>query len=136
MSDRYPVRWAGRRAIMTLPRHVGESNAGQIRELLLLVINRGATELAVDMTETAWCDQAGEAALARAQQRAAAAGAQLRLVVTAEAVKRVLTRSGLDRLIAIYPSLEAATATGAIVIPMPRARAKTRSSKCCFRSAR
>jgi anti-sigma B factor antagonist len=118
MSDRYPVRWAGRRAVVMLPQHVGESNAGQIRELLLLVINRGATELIVDMTGTAWCDQAGAATVARAQLRAAASGTQLRLVVTAEAVRRMLTLHGLDRLIPVYPSVEAATATGALVVPM------------------
>jgi anti-sigma B factor antagonist len=117
MSDRYPVRWAGRRAVVMLPQHVGESNAGQIRELLLVVINRGATELIIDMTGTAWCDQAGAAAMARAQQRAAASGTQLRLVVTAEAVRRMLTLHGLDRLIPIHPSVEAATATEALVFP-------------------
>ena len=44
MSDRYPVQWTGQLAIVILP-HVGESKAGQIRDELLWVINRGATEL-------------------------------------------------------------------------------------------
>ena len=39
-KDSYPVRWAGRQAIMTLPEHIDASNAGQIREELLSVINR------------------------------------------------------------------------------------------------
>jgi anti-anti-sigma regulatory factor len=108
MSDRYPVRWTARRAVVMLPQHVGQSNAGHIRELLLVVINRGATELVVDMTGTAWCDQAG----------AAASGAQLRLVVTTEAVRRILTLNGLDRLIPIHPSLDAATVMEALAVPM------------------
>lgn len=37
-------------------------------------------------------------------------GTELRLVVTAQIVRRVLSTSGLDRLVAIYPSLESATA--------------------------
>jgi len=41
---------------LTLPQPVGESNAGQIREELLRVINRGATDLVIDMTGTASCD--------------------------------------------------------------------------------
>ena len=36
------MRWTGQQAIVTLPQHMDESNAGQIREELLLVINRGA----------------------------------------------------------------------------------------------
>ena len=37
-------------------------------------------------------------------------GTELRLVVTAEHVSRVFSLTGLDRLVPIYPSLEAATA--------------------------
>ena len=40
MSDRYPVQWIGRHAILALPQHVGESNAAQIREELLWVTGR------------------------------------------------------------------------------------------------
>jgi len=57
------------------PAHVGESIAGQIREELLWVINRGAIELVIDMTGTASCDNEGAAAVARAHQRAAAESA-------------------------------------------------------------
>ena len=38
----YPVRWVGRQAVVTLPEHIDVPNAGQIREELLSVINRGA----------------------------------------------------------------------------------------------
>jgi anti-sigma B factor antagonist len=119
MSDRYPVQWAGRRATVTLPQHVGESNAGQIREELLQVINRGAAELVMDMTGTAWCDHEGAAAVARAHQRAVASGTQLRLAVAAETVRRVLTLNGLDRLIPIYRSLEDAIAAAATAATVP-----------------
>lgn len=100
------------------------SNAGQIREELLTVINRGAHSLIADMTATISCDHAGADALARAHQRAAASGTELRLVVTAQIVWRVLSISGLDRLVSIYPSLEAATAARppALVIPLAAAR--------------
>jgi hypothetical protein len=46
----------------------------------------------------------------RARRRAVAAGAELKLVVTAQIVRRVLGICGLDRLVSIYPSLEAALA--------------------------
>ena len=48
----------------------------------------------------------------RAYQRASVSGAQLRVAVTAPAVRRVLEASGLDRLVSIYPSVEAAMAAG------------------------
>jgi anti-anti-sigma factor len=119
-EDTYPVRWTGRQAIVTLPEHMDVSNAGQIREELLWVINRGAAAVVADMTATLSCDHAGVDAVVRAYQRALASGTQLRLVVTAQIVQRVLRINGLDRLISIYPSLEAAIAAGvpAAVVPL------------------
>ena len=123
LEDIYPVQWTGRQAVVTLPDHIDVSNASQISEELLSLINRGAVALIADMTLTASCDHAGADAVVRAYQRAAANGTQLRLVVTAPVVRRVLTVSGLDRLISIYPSLEAAAAAapGAVapVAPSP-----------------
>jgi PAS domain S-box-containing protein len=109
-SDACPVHWAGRQAIVPLPEHIGLSNAGLIREELLSVINCGATTLIADMTATISCDHAGADAVARAFQRAVISGTELRLVVTAQIVRRVLGINGLDRLVSIYPTLEAATA--------------------------
>jgi PAS domain S-box-containing protein len=82
------------------------------------VINRGAAVLIADMTGTASCDHAGVQAIARACQRAAISGTQVRLVVTAPMVRRVLSIEGLDRLVSIYPSLEAATGR-VLVRPVP-----------------
>jgi anti-anti-sigma factor len=124
-GEGYPVRWTGRQAVVPVPEHLDVSNAGQLSEQLLLLINRGAAELIVDMTATLSCDYAGADAVVRAYQRAAAHGTQLRLVVTAAIVRRVLTVNGLDRLIPMYPSLEAATAAAApsAVVSLPVDRA-------------
>ena len=119
-SQAGPEQWTGRQAVITLPEQIDVSNAGQIREALLSAINRGATALIADMTATISCDYAGADAVVRAYQRAILAGTELRLVVTAHIVRRVLTTSGLDRLVAIYPSLESATArTPAVVLARP-----------------
>jgi anti-anti-sigma factor len=99
-EDLYPVKWAGGQAVVALPEHIGISNAGQVREQLLSVINRGATTLIADMTATVSCDHAGAEALIRARQRAAASGTDLRLVITAQIVARVLSLVGLDRTLA------------------------------------
>jgi anti-anti-sigma factor len=110
--DQFPVEWTGRQAVVGFPGHVDVSNVSQLRDRLLSVINRGATVLIADMTHTASCDHSLVDAIARACQRATASGTQLRLVVPARLVRRVLIIEGLDRLVSIYPSLEAATAAG------------------------
>jgi anti-anti-sigma factor len=108
-----PVHWAGGQAVVVvLPEHIGASNAGQVREELLSVINRSAQKLIADMTATVSCDHAGADAVIRAWQRAAVSGTELRLVVTARTVSQVLDQRGLDRLVSVYPSLHAAIAAG------------------------
>jgi anti-sigma B factor antagonist len=106
------VRWAGRQAVVTLPEHIGAASAGQIREELLAVINRGAATVIADMTTTLSCDHAGTDAVVRGCQRAVLSGAELRLVVGARTTWRMLNLSGLDGLVSIYPSLAAAVAAG------------------------
>jgi anti-anti-sigma factor len=112
LEDFYPVEWAGGQAVVLLPEHIEASNAGQVREELLSVINRGATTLIADMTTTTSCDHAGVDAVVRAYQRAVSSGTELRLVVTARIVSQALSRSGLDRLVSVYSSREAAMGAG------------------------
>jgi anti-anti-sigma factor len=123
LTDFCPVQWTGRRAVITLPAYIDVSNAGQIREVLLSVINRGAEALIADLAATISCDDTGADAVVRAYQRAVVSGTELRLVVTAQIVRRVLSTHGLNRLVSIYPSLEAATAARppAALIPRPAA---------------
>jgi anti-sigma B factor antagonist len=106
----YPVRWTGQQAVVTLPQDIDTSNADEIREQLLWIINRGAVVLIADLTGTVSCDYSGADALARAHHRAAANGTELRLAVTADVVRRVLTLNGLDHLVAVYPDVDAAAA--------------------------
>jgi PAS domain S-box-containing protein len=110
LEDFYPVQWSGGQAVVALPEHIGASNAGQVRDGLLSVINLGAATLIADMTATVSCDHAGADAVVRAWQRATVSGTELRLVVTAGSVSRVLDLRGLDRRVSVYPSLEAAAA--------------------------
>lgn len=113
-DDPFPVEWAGRRATVSFPGRIDISNAGQLQDRLQAVISRGAALLVADMSGTASCDHAAVEVVARACQRAAINGTQVRLVVTAPVVRRVLSLEGLDRLVAIYPSIEAATAAGRV----------------------
>jgi anti-sigma B factor antagonist len=121
----------GQQAVMTFPEHIDVSNAGQIREELLAVIDRGAATLIVDMTETVSSGRAVANVIMRACQSAMANRTELRLVVTAQIIRRVLSADGLDRLISIYPSLETATAAPAAVIPPVPRPAKTKAGGRC-----
>jgi anti-anti-sigma factor len=115
----FPVRWTGAQAVVTLPEHVGASNSGQVREQLAGLIDRGAAVLIADMTGTVSCDQGSTDALLHAYQRASGNGTQLRVAATAPVVRSALDAAGLDRLISIYPSIEAAADTEAPADTIP-----------------
>ena len=110
IADPYPVLWTGQRAVVVLPEHIDLSNSAEIRSELLSVINRGATALIADMSATVSCDNSGADAVARAYRRAFSNGTDLRLVVSSPIVRRVISMNGIDRLVSLYPSLEAALA--------------------------
>ncbi len=112
---------AGRRAVVAFPEHVDGSNAAQIREQLLTIFDTGAAVVIADMSATASCDQAGVDALSLACQQAAIRRTELRLVATAPAVRRLLAAQGLDRLVPVYPSVEAAIVAGEPDGPDPAA---------------
>lgn len=103
--------WSGRTAVVRLPAEIDLTVADAVREALLSVLNAGALGLVVDMTGTTFCDSAGITALVRAARRAAANGSTMRLAVTAPPVLRVLTLVGIDRLIDVYPDVDAARAS-------------------------
>jgi len=108
----YPVEWVGRQAIVRLPDNIDLFTVSALGEQLLALAGRGAAALIVDMTATASWDPAAAEALVRACRPAVASGAQLRLVAPAEVIRRVLRLDGLDRLVPVHPSREAALATG------------------------
>lgn len=107
-----PAVRAGRPAVVGFPARVDGSNAALIGEQLLVALDRGAAVVIADMSATAWCDHAGVDTLVRVHQRALVRQAELRLVVSAPTVRQLVSDEGLDRLVAVYPSLEAAVAAG------------------------
>ena len=95
--------------VISLPAEVDAANAAQVREELLRALNRAPAVLVVEMTGTLFCDVAGIHALLRAR-RAATAVTSLRVAAGTPSVQRVLQLTLADRLLAIYPSLDAALA--------------------------
>ena len=109
-QERYPVLWIGQVAVVGLPAEIDVTNADMVREDLLSVLNQGAALLIVDMSKTNFCDSAGVSALVRTFRRAGTSAIALRLVVSTPAVQRVLSITGVDRLVDIYPSVAASLA--------------------------
>ncbi len=102
--------WIGRVAVVTLPVEIDVTNADAVREDLLSVLNQGAVLLVADMSRTTFCDSAGVSALVRTFRRAVASSSGLRLVVCTPAVHRVLSLTGVDRLVDVFPSVAACLA--------------------------
>jgi anti-sigma B factor antagonist len=109
-QEHYPVLWIGQVAVVTLPAEIDVTNADSVREDLLAVLNHGAVLLIADLSNTTFCDSAGVSALVRTFTRAAASDSGMRLVVSTPAVQRVLSITGVDRLLDIYPSVAASLA--------------------------
>ena len=109
-QERYPVLWIGQVAVVTLPPEIDVTNADMVREELASVLNEGAALLIADLSKTSFCDSAGVSALVRTFRRAATGESSMRLVVSTPAVERVLSITGVDRLLETFPSVAASLA--------------------------
>jgi anti-anti-sigma factor len=110
-EDRFPVAWSGRTAVASAAGEIDLSIAEGFRDALLGTLNAGALGLVVDLTGATFIDSAGVTALVRASRRAAASEATIRLAATGAPVLRVLSLVGIDRLIAVHPTVAAAVAS-------------------------
>ena len=106
--ENYKLQRIGQHGVVTLPTEIDVTNADEIRQALLSAASHDVAVLIIDMSETTFCDSAGVQAIIAAYRQATATGTELRLVATA--VLRILTLVGVDQMIPIYPTLEAALA--------------------------
>ena len=104
----FPVEVIEGVPVVTAAEEVDLANAGLLHEALGEVAGRGHVLIVVDMSRTRFCDSAGLNALVAADRRARAEGGEVRLVVTGEPVLRVVKLTGVDRVLAVYASLEEA----------------------------
>jgi anti-sigma B factor antagonist len=109
-QEHYPVLWIGQVAVVTLPEEIDVTIADTVQEELFAAMNAGAALLIADMSKTTFCDSAGVSALVRAFRQASSSGSSLRLVIGTPAVQRVLSITGVDRLMATFPSVAASLA--------------------------
>jgi anti-sigma B factor antagonist len=109
-QERYPVLWIGQVAVVTLPAEIDVTNADTVRDELLAALNQSAVLVIADMSTTNFCDSSGVSAMVRVFRRAVAGGGAMRLVVSTPAVQRVLSITGVDRLVDVFPSVAASLA--------------------------
>ena len=96
-----------REVIVSFPEEIDIGNAAGVADELTSAVSRNRVVI-IDMSATRFCDCAGVRAIVRAHNRAVGSGAELRLVVTAAPVRRIFGLIGVDRLLDLYPSMEAA----------------------------
>ena len=90
--------------VAVMPAEVDCTNAAEVREVLLRTLNGTVRTLTIDMSATTFCDVAGIRAIEHAYQRARARGTRLRLLDPTPSVVRILTLTGIHRIIPITPA--------------------------------
>jgi anti-sigma B factor antagonist len=91
--------------------------APALRDQLLSAVNNGKHFLVLDLSAVTFIDSSGFAVLVGALKRVRAYGGGLRVVGADASVQSSMRISGLDRVITMYPDLDAALADG----PEPQA---------------
>ena len=106
----FPVEVIKSVPVVAAPEDIDITNAAGLRAALLHAAACGHGTFVVDMSHTQFCDTAGIHALVAAHKRARAEGGQMLLVIGGAAVRRILSITGLDRVIPSFTSMEQALA--------------------------
>jgi len=104
-----------RLAVVRLPAEIDGTNAREEGRDLPAAVVPGAIAVIADMTATTFCDSSGVQMLALVHELAVANQAKLVLVVPSAAVLQVLSLSGLDVLLPVYPRLDEALSAESVL---------------------
>lgn len=96
-------------AIISPSGEIDLATVGQLEDSLA-TLSDGNTDVAVDLTGVTFMDSTGLRALLAANQSLSESGRRLALVVAGGPVDRLLDISGVGQTLAIFQSMEAATA--------------------------
>ena len=111
MQDgRFPVEVINGVPVVAAPEEIDITNAPELRSALQEAAAHGHGTLVADLSQTQFCDSSGLHTLLAAHKRATAAGCDMLLVIPGNAVLRVFTITGVDRIIPNFTSLEEALA--------------------------
>lgn len=100
-------RTEGSAVVLHVYGEVDLSTAGELEQAVAAELAAEPTDLVVDLTDVTFLDSAGLGVLAHGHVKAEER-VRLRVVVTSEVVLKPLRLTGLDRLLEVYPSVEAA----------------------------
>ena len=102
---------SARQVIVPLPAEIDISNSEAVGARLAAACASGAAVVIADLTATEFCDSSAIRHLLLAHDAAAARGAELRLAVRPDSmVLRMLTLTGLHRVLQVHAGLDEATA--------------------------
>lgn len=104
----FPTHGRDAYGVVELPEEVDLSNAPGLGDDLVAVLDSGVPGVIVDMTATHFCDSTGINAVVRAYNRARVLGSWVRIVAPHPHVRKVFAITGIDQLVAVYPSMTAA----------------------------
>ena len=104
---------------VTLPAEMDITNAGHVEDELRASFAPGVAVVIADMTHTEFCDSSGIRCLVSANDVAATSGAELRIAIHSDAVLRILHLMGVDQLLNLFPSLEAALTDASVADRSP-----------------
>src|ERR1700691_4269940 len=98
-----------RTTVVSLPGEISYYTAPLVHDELMAALEPGVTTVILDLTLTTFFDSAGLAKITIARQLAAAYHIDLRVVVPSSSpLALFFASSGLDRVVAIYPTLRRA----------------------------
>ena len=98
--------------VISLSGEVDLYTAPEFKQQLLDVIDQGAKEVIVDLTNTTFIDSTTLGVLVGGVKRLRTNEGQLSLVCSDRNITKIFEITGLDRVFAIHPTLEAALGTG------------------------
>jgi anti-sigma B factor antagonist len=93
--------------VVPLAAEIDLTNAEDVADQIGAAFGPGVTAVIADLTATTFCDSSGLRHLLLASGRASASGGQLLLVIPSSSpVRRILTFTRADQMLAIYPTLD------------------------------
>jgi anti-sigma B factor antagonist len=114
-----PIKLVRGVPVIAAPSELDVTNGGLLRAALMQATACGYATIVVDMSRTEFCDSAGLSVLVRAHKRALAEGGDLRLVARSPAVLRILSLTGLDQAMRLFPGVGDAVAVLPAVTILP-----------------
>ncbi|WP_141580105.1 STAS domain-containing protein [Actinomadura sp. WMMA1423] len=103
--------------VITITGDLDISSAPSLRERLDVALRDAGPHVVIDLSGVTFCDASGLALLTGARRRAEREGASIVLAAPRPHMIRLLRVSGLSRMFAVRPSVDAARASGAGVRP-------------------